>query len=501
MKESYETYSINSGNFNDIYEQYEKPNSEKSNASKFSLLYKIDQKESYYFICNKCHFSPMIIFDEFNLIDANCECREIKYLTYKEFMDKYSFPYSQNIEEYFYCRIHKVNKYECYCVDCKSMNLCQSCNKNIIHKYHTTRPLLDNDDQLEEVKKLIDDIDIIIDEYNILFFLIKSILEKYKDYPSYNLHETIKNAKALLLKLKKIKKEELVKVNSIQELQTCQNSLCSIKSIIINEVKLNDLSIFKNGDFINLEYLELKQNFIESIEPLVNCNFENLKKFILSKNKLNYKGVMNLDKMNFKSITIIDFYINEIKSVKIFEKIIKFTTLEEFHIGGNMFDEREINEIDKSKNNYDLSNLLRIGLTGSFSDRTIHFVLNLKFNNLIVLYISRNNLSSLDFLDKISCPKLKSIWAITNNLTDYNDVSKIKYKDEITNINLKENKISNIDNLSEFISNFPKLKYLYLTNNEINLENPKNIEIIKEVEKKYDKLKLVFDDTKYPDEY
>ena len=182
MKEEDEQtfYSINSGNFYDIDDELHKPNSEKSYLSGFSKLCEIDQKGSYYFICKECHFSPMITFGEFYVINANCECREIINSKYDEFMEKYSSTYSKDTEKYFYCKFHKSNKYECYCVDCK-FNLCLSCLDNKIHKNHTTPSLLDNDTLIEEVKTLIDDIKDITpnsDEYNILFLIKKINIRK-----------------------------------------------------------------------------------------------------------------------------------------------------------------------------------------------------------------------------------------------------------------------------------------------------------------------------------
>ena len=58
--------------------------------------------------------------------------------------------------------------------------------------------------------------------------------------------------------------------------------------------------------------------------------------------------------------------------------------------------------------------------------------------NLQKLYISRNNLSSLSFLKNVFCENLVSFWAIENNLTDYNDILKLHFKDKIEKINLKK---------------------------------------------------------------
>ena len=108
------------------------------------------------------------------------------------------------------------------------------------------------------------------------------------------------------------------------------------------------------------------------------------------------------------------------------------------------------------------------------------------------MYISRNNLSSLDCLKNINCKELTYFWAITNNLTDYNEVLKLKHKERIKEIVLKENKISKIDDLSDFIKQFPNLELFNISNNLINLDIKKNQEIIKDIKNKYKKCKFYF---------
>ena len=143
-----------------------------------------------------------------------------------------------------------------------------------------------------------------------------------------------------------------------------------------------------------------------------------------------------------------------------------------------------------------MSFLENIGITGNFTDETIHFISNLIFPNLKRLYVSRNNLSSLDFLKNIHCENLYNFWAIQNNLTDYNDILKLEYKDNIEFLHLEENNISNIDNLFDFISKFPKIKELYLYSNRIDLNNKKNKRIIENIRNEFKGLKLIIDNQK-----
>ena len=148
-------------------------------------------------------------------------------------------------------------------------------------------------------------------------------------------------------------------------------------------------------------------------------------------------------------------------------------------LGENPFEEKEIENYKNTK--FDLTHLKKIGLTGSFSDKTIHFLSNIKFLNLETIYISRNNLSSLSFLENVNCKNLVSFWAINNNLTNYDDILNLPFKENINKINLKGNKINNIDNLLDFIKHFPNLEELILLDNPIDKENLKYKQIINEI--------------------
>ena len=255
-----------------------------------------------------------------------------------------------------------------------------------------------------------------------------------------------------------------------------------ISSIKINNQNFSDLSIFNELKLDNLQKLQLQGNNIENIEPFLNCNFEKVKFLDLANNKLNDESFKNFDKLNFKDIRYINLYYNKIKSPSIFEKIINYPTLKTFFVGKNLFDEREV-EKHLNQKNY-LVNLKKLGVTGNFTDKSVKILSNFSFVKLQRLYISRNNLSSLSFLENVFCENLVSFWAIENNLTDYNDILKLPFKDKIEKINLKKNKISNIDNLLNFVKEFPSLKELVLLDNPIDLDKQENKQITKEIKMK-----------------
>ena len=158
-------------------------------------------------------------------------------------------------------------------------------------------------------------------------------------------------------------------------------------------------------------------------------------------------------------------------------------------------------EIIKNRNieyYLDLDFIKNIGLTGNFTRQTVHFIFKLKLQKLQFLYLNRNNLSSLDFLEALECPNLISFWAIENHLISFNGLSKLKYKNNIKRINLKDNNIKNIDDedLPNFISQFENLNLLVLANNRINWDTSNNSKKKKKINDKFKDLRFIFEITK-----
>ena len=445
-----------------------------------------------FLFCCLCYSSPKISFLHDNLLRVSCDCKKLINIRTSDFIEHYTCQQKSKIKDFFKCKEHNEYLYSSYCTDCK-VNCCQKClTETKIHENHTMENLLDVDDIIKETKRLIKitrkklpkgDI-----EYRKILNLMECLIKNYKEYPSHNLYKSIFNAKEFLTKLNIPNMTEMIKIRTINELKMNIDNSHLISSIKINNEKFSDLSIFEQLDLSNLIKLQLQKNEIKNIEPLLKCDFSSLKFFDIEDNKISDEGFENFDKMKFRNIEYINLFQNEIKSPTIFEKVTNFETLKVFYVGKNLFD---IDEIQKNINKqYSLTQIKEIGLTGDFTDDTIHFIKNFKFSNLEILYISRNNLTSLAFLNNVICPKLKEFWSVRNKLESFDDILKLPYKKTITKINLKENKISKIDNLVKFISYFPKLKELNLLKNPINLKDPKNKKIIEEVKAKYKYLQL-----------
>ena len=492
------SYKSESCNFEEINDVMENQLNQKItlNDSIHFYLYPNESKKrklkNKYFLCKYCRSSPKVSFINYNLLQINCDCKKIINLRPNDFIEYYTI-HKNNEEQNFCCKIHNDFKYKYYCLDCK-VNLCEDCKQKLKeHENHSLEYLLDIDEKIEEIKKLIKEVrkklskgDI---EYRKILNLIEALIKKYKEYPSHNLYKTIFNSFEFLSHPIIPEITEMIKIRTIEELIDNKKNSHLISSIKINYKNFDDLSIFKELDLRNLKELQLQGNGIKSIEPFLYCNFDNLKFFDIENNKLNDESFKNFDKIRFKKIEHMNLYENEIKSPEIFEKILNFKTLKIFYVGKNKFDKNEINK--NIKNKYNLPYLKEIGITGNFSDETSHFIPNLNFLDLEILYISRNNLSSLKFLDKVNCPNLIEFWAINNNLNDYHDILKLPSKKKIKKINLKGNKINNINDLMKFISFFPNLKELILINNEINLDEPNNKKIIENIKNEYKNLNLV----------
>jgi len=441
-----------------------------------------------YIMCNNCHYSCKFSINiNNNLIHVKCNCRKLDNLRTHDFIEYYINYEKRIVNRYLCCQDHKYQKYIKYCSDCK-VNLCEKClSESNYHENHSKENILDINDKIKEIKQLIKEVRKKLSKGDIenrkILNMLENLVKLYNEYPSHNLYKSLFKAKEFLSEMNIPRITKKIKITSKEELYGNINDSHLISSIKINNKNFNDISIFSQLDLSNLQKLQLQGNGIKSIEPLLNCDLRKLKFLDLENNKLNDESFKDFDKLQLADIRYINLFENEIKTPTIFEKVINFKSLKTFFIGKNILDEKEIN---KNMNKiYHLEHLKKIGITtGNFNDKTIQFIKNLKFSKLKVMYVSRNNLSSLKFLKDVNCSNLESFWAINNNLTNYNDILSLPHKENIKKINLKGNKIKYIDDLFEFIKNFPNLNELILIDNPINMNNSRYKKIINEIKKK-----------------
>ena len=93
------------------------------------------------------------------------------------------------------------------------------------------------------------------------------------------------------------------------------------------------------------------------------------------------------------------------------------------------------------------------------------------------LYISGNNLSSLNFIEHLNCKNLNTFEAAANNFSEYFHLVKFS---KLTNISLKNNFIHDISLLLDFINRMIYLSFFDLTNNKIE-KDIKYSEIINQI--------------------
>ena len=412
------------------------------------------------------------------MIKFECNCFEIYNYTIDNFIHEYTITDKEKVEKYSKCKIHNDKKYIYYCEECKC-DLCDECLKETkiyrsiqkIIKKHETHPKIELEKKInEEVNNIQSALKIIkgnlpngFSDFRKILNLIKDIIKENKDYCCYNIYKSLINIYNYLSNFKYPVTKKMIKITTIKEIKENINKGDDIIIIKINNQKYSNISDFKNLNLELLSELNLNENEIEDISPLENCNLRNLKIFNIEKNKLNNKCINVFKNLSLPNLKRLNLYQNNIKSTDIFDVIQKFNCLEIFYIGDNIFDK---SELEKDKIYNFLPNIKEFGITGNLTD--VNFILKLKIEKLKILYISRNKLSSLSILKNIKFENLEKFWASFNNITDLKEIENLQSKETIQLINLKENKISDINNIFEILNPFTNLKELNLEDNPIN---------------------------------
>ena len=474
---------------NQIFHQNYNPNDSGSHLGEYqkNLKQKTYKKKfkNKIFLCKECHYIPKLKLKyENKALIISCKCKKCINIKPRNFIERYRC--KKRITKVYSCKEHEKKYFKYYCIDCKQ-NLCEECAKNEIHYNHIkTFELLEVGYKTDDIIKQIEEIRTKLQSGDIENRQIPNIFEvlvyNYNSYPCHNQYHNLFEAEKFLTALEseipKMEKIEMMKINNINDLELYKSQSHLFSSIHIKD-KIFNLSSLKDLTLNNLESLQLRNKQIENLDVILNKEFDKLKNLNLTKNKLTYKSLEKLDPRNFKNLETLNLYINEIKSIKIFFKLAEFENLKKLHIGENKFD---LNEINKNNKKINLSKLELLGITGSLSDDTSKFLPYLVCKNLEVLYISRNNLSSIKFMKDCQLKKLKKFWAINNKLSGNikNILEYLPSKETLEIINLEGNKINNLDGFDEIINKFPKLKEINLKNNNIDLAKYKKL--IKNIE-------------------
>ena len=205
---------------------------------------------------------------------------------------------------------------------------------------------------------------------------------------------------------------------------------------------------------------------------MVKNDFPVLEILDIEENQIGNNAIEILSKANLPKLKYLNLFRNKLTSIKIFDVVKNFKELEAFFIGGNKFDMEEINR-DKSIFIFPES-VEEFGITGNFEGNA-DFVKRLNIENLKIFYISRNQIPDLKCLKNINFRRLDEFWAISNKITDIKEIMNIQGKENIWKINLKQNKISNFQELFQIVNNFPNLKELGLVDNGITQEEAEDM--------------------------
>ena len=172
----------------------------------------------------------------------------------------------------------------------------------------------------------------------------------------------------------------------------------------------------------------------------------------------------------------------------IFDKIKHFKKLEKLFIGLNKFSKGRIQDInDKTK--YDLSSLKTIGLTKIWSDSNgVKDLQFFKFKYLEEIYLSGNNINSIDDIE-LDCNVLliKIFWLSNNNLKEFFQLQKYRYLEDL---GLSNNQINSLKNFGSFLSQLIYLKKLNIENNLIDYSLQDNKNAIEKAKEEYKDLRL-----------
>ena len=324
--------------------------------------------------------------------------------------------------------------------------------------------------------------------------LIQSLIKNYFLYPSHNAYKTIKMAEIFLknngaeITDNNEKYEELIKINSIKELEDNINLSHLFYKIQIYGKKTREicrnLSILKGRNFNELNILNLYNLKLNDISSISNCSFPKLEKLDFECNELTDNCLNVIETLKLPHLKLISFFDNKLTSLKMFEVIKNFKSLETLYIGKNLFN---INESLKHNIMYELPpNIIEFGIIYNFNEETNKFITNnLNIENIKILFISGNEFTTFKDFKKIKFKHLDFFWSMGDKkqkcLTNINEIEYLQSKETIKKIVLKGNKINNIEDIVKIIHKFPKLEILNIKDNGIEKERIENvIKILKE---------------------
>ena len=111
----------------------------------------------------------------------------------------------------------------------------------------------------------------------------------------------------------------------------------------ISQNRIENIDIFENLNLEHLENLNIFSNKLKHFKSLIKSNLINLRNLILGGN--NIDNINDLEFMNCPNLEILDFYDNSIKDISVFERI-NLPNLHELSFANNYFDHEVIKNYD-----------------------------------------------------------------------------------------------------------------------------------------------------------
>jgi Leucine-rich repeat (LRR) protein len=446
-----------------------------------------------HFFCKECHKVPKISFQSYEIVNYYCDCHEIinqpinNILSLKIIEESNFKP-----TDFLACPIHKEN-YIYFCNDCKT-NVCRKCiRNNSDHKDHILQIF---DEHFRDLDDIVENILTILKNNNDINIenlkrLMNAIINDYKNFPNYSHFYIIRQCYFFLTYPKrndnKTKTREFYFIKNISNLNDINIDLKNIKKISLPEQGIKDISQINFAELINLTELNLSNNSLTSIEPLSKYKLPNLKILNLAVNLIDNSNKEYFKKLDFPELTDFNIYENRLTDYEIlqFNNNNNLPKLKLAFFGGNIFKFPNKNKISKELK-FEFSSVIEIGFKKNvFNDTSINLLPFFILTNLEIIYLQENNLTSLNFVENLELPFIKEFWLYNNLLTDFMPLKKYK---TLERIEMKNNKVNNLEELDTFIKYLPKLKkfnligncikYDFLIKSILELAEEKNIEIL-----------------------
>ena len=348
-----------------------------------------------------------------NTVKFNCKNHGENIMDISEYMEKMkNLESSSELKTKNKCTIHNNQEYSFYCQICKQ-NLCKDCFSDPIHETHIKYEINSLNPDKGEILIIKNEIEMLFQKRNDLLREIKligdnisffvTLIETYeKQSPNYLLNINLKHLiYGETLKLDTLKNAEFVHQQSLKEKL---DEFIQIKFVKVTE-GLNKLNLVdeKSGDdlinelfqgienntfckslisagqikgeqdiiaFKNIKYLNLRGNYISSLNFLSNRDFGNLEMLSLNDNEIN-----NIDVL----------------------KTISFPFLKELYLSKNQIENIDVLE-------------------------------HLKIPELKVLWLSNNKITSIEVLEKVNFRKLSKLNLSKNKISDISVFTKNRAK-------------------------------------------------------------------------